>query len=162
MKTGTVIAVVGGAVVLLFWAASRGLINAGVRVNPSGTVTGIVAPQPSQNYSGYLAASTAPAVTGAINTALSGLSSSLSAWLHPTGSPSVPPAQGATTSSPSLAAQPSGPTTDQGVVASGAFVGPQVPPDLSYNATPGSAFDYSGLALDNSFDPEASLEPQYV
>jgi hypothetical protein len=44
------------------------------------------------------------------------------------------------------------------ISATGTLVGPQIPPDVQYNATPGSAFDYSGLAADNSYDPNASLE----
>jgi len=35
---------------------------------------------------------------------------------------------------------------------------PQVDSQISYNQTAAVAFDYSGLASDNSFDPGASLE----
>lgn len=178
MSTGGIIAIVIGGLAILFFATSRGLINSGVSVGvgPGGVTTakGIIAPQPSANYGGYLAASTAPGVSSALNGALTGLGGALAGWLgRPSSSPAAP-AQGASASSPSLAAQPSGPfmpsgpmpPTSIGIPTSGGgtfaedgwVIGPQISPDISFNSTAGSAFDYSGIASDNAFDPSASLE----
>lgn len=165
MSTGGVIALVIGAVAIIFLAVNRGLVQSGVPVGH-----GIVAPQPASNYGGYLAASTAPQVSNILSTLLSGANSAFHNWLAPK-SPGTPaPAQGFSSSSPSAAAQPTGPApgaiqpsnfdTTAGLVdtSGGWMIGPQVDPLVSYNQTPQSAFDYSGLASDNSFDPNASLE----
>lgn len=155
MKVWGIVAIVGGILVALYFAASRGLIGSGVPVGR----TGIVAPQPGTNYSGYLAATTAPQVSGILNTLLSGVNSAAHSWLAPSNSPStVGPNQGASANSPALFASPVGPMDTTMISATGTLVGPQIPPDVQYNATPGSAFDYSGLAADNSYDPNASLE----
>jgi hypothetical protein len=178
MKTGAVIAVVAGALILVFWATSRGLVNAGVAIGPGGRPSGIVAPQPSQNYSGWLAASTAGGVSNILNTALSGLNNVFGSWMQR--SPQAPTvAQGANSGSPSLAAQPVGVTLaqiaalNQSVMAPGTvqvstsdigstLVGPQVDPAMSYAATAGSAFDMGGLYADNAYDPSASLDVAFV
>lgn len=174
MKENTVIILIVAGAALLFWAVSTGLIKTtGGLVNVGG---GVLAPQPSQNYGGYLAVSSAPAVAGALSTAISGLGNAFSGWLgSPT--PAAKTAQGANPSSPSGAAQPSGPSPQavQSAIigqaaGTGAFtptatyasysdtlVGPQVSSQVAYSATPGSAFDYAGLASDNSFDPDYSL-----
>lgn len=170
MKDSTLVILVVAGAALLFWAVSSGIIRTtGGGINVGG---GVVAPQPTQNYSGYLAASTAPQVSGAINTAISGLSGLFSGWLS--GS-QVAPKTGQTysPSSPSLFAQPSGPAPTSGAKLvsslnpsvgsayasySDTLVGPQVSDDISYQATNGSAFDYYGLASDNAFDPDYSLE----
>lgn len=166
MKTGAIIAVVVGVVVVLYLAVSRGLIGSGVAVSvgPGGVTTahGIVAPQPGSNYSGYLAATTAPGVSSALNGLLTGVGGAFTKWLTPNAPAQPAPAQGANAASPSLAAQPSGPVPaaafgSASATGSGAPVGPMVPPDISYNATAGSAFDYSGLAGDNGYDPSFSL-----
>jgi hypothetical protein len=165
MKDSTVLIVVIAGFALIFWAFSKGFLSAsptGLGINPqTGKPFGVVnIPQPSQNYSGYLAASTAPGVSTALNGALSGIGAGLnnlfSGWIG--GSSQVqgvnqgavnPPA-----SAPSAAAQPVGPTAQ----IFGPFVGPVAYPDVSYNATPGSAFDYAGLAADNVYDPTYSLQ----
>ena len=162
MKPGAVIAIVIGVVAVIYYAFSRGIIGSGAVVTPGG----ILAPQPSSNYSGYLAATTAPQVSGILNTVLSGVNSGLHSWLAPS-SPSTPaPAQSASPNSPSLAAQPSGPSSSAIVVNpfnyGPAPVGPQVDAGLSYNFTPMNAFDYGGLAAQNTFDPAVSLEGNFA
>lgn len=159
MSTGGVIALVVGGLAVIFLLVNRGLVNAGVPVGH-----GIVAPQPAQNYGGYLAASTAPQVSGLLSTVLSGVTSAAHSWLSPSSSSNTPaPNQAASSASPSLSAQPSGPAAavssplGPSDVGMGWMIGPVIDPSLSYNATPGSAFDYAGLASDNSFDPNASL-----
>lgn len=174
MKDSTIIILVVGGLVVLFWAVSKGFISTtGLGVNPAtGQPYGVIAvPQPTQNYSGYLAATTAPGVASALNGALSGLGNLFSGWINnPTSTPSsvnqgpVAPAS----SAPSQAAQPSGPTSPSfysGASAPAqlnatayAPVGPVVAPDLSYTATPGSAFDYAGLAASNSYDSTYSIQ----
>lgn len=177
MKESTVIVLIVAGVAALFWAMSRGLL--GVGVGPTGLVanpaTGhlagaITVPQPTQNYSGYLAASTAPGVASALNSIFGGIGSSISGWLSPSGSSNTPYVnQGPIAPSPeapSAAAQPGGPLPDgffsgasqNPVVASSAFVGPVVAPDLAYGATSGLAFAYDGLAADNAPDMSYSLE----
>jgi len=189
MKSGAIVALIIGALALVYLAVSRGLISSGVQVSSTGGVIsqrGIVAPQPTQNYSGYLAATTAPGVSGAINGALSGLANAFSSWMSkppsqnpPVSSPAaLPGAQtvasavgtgvGSIFGGPSLAAAPSGPSIDAvGILptdisnydlAALSNVGPVVDPAVSYTATDQAAFDYSGLALDNAYDPSASLE----
>lgn len=168
MKEETVILLVVGAFALLFWGVSTGIIRTtGGNIQLGG---GILAPQPSQNYSGYLAASTAGGVSGVLNTALSGLSSTLTGWLGGGGQgpvvnqgPVVP-----ASSAPTQAAQPAGPTPASFYSGSSAPamlnasalapVGPVVPPDLSYGATSGAAFDYAGLAGANTYDPSYSIQ----
>ena len=172
MKDNTVILLVIGGLVLLFWAMSKGLLGTGatgLAINPAtGQPYGAISvPQPSTNYSGYLAASTAPGVANALNGALTGLSSMFAGWLGTSSTPTPAPAQGANPASPSLAAQPSGPTSSFYSGASApamldatqyaANVGPSVPPDISYNATQGAAFDFPGLTADNAYDPSYSL-----
>lgn len=156
----TIIIVVIAGIALLFWAMSKGLISStGLSVTPSGQQVGLISvPQPTQNYSGYLAATTAPAVSSAVNTAVSGLSTGVnhlfSAWFgQSTPTPYVnqgPVAPAA--SAPSAAAQPMGPITPV------TTVGPQIPSDISYAATAGSAFDYTGLANANSWDSTYALQ----
>ena len=152
MKENTVIILVVAVAALLFWAISTGLLKTGVNVGG-----GIVAPQPSQNYSGYLAASTAPAVSGALSNAVFGLSSAFTSWLHPSGGSSAPTPAGqqASATSPAGPAQPAGSTYAS---YDDSLVGPQIDPIMSYGATPGSAFDYSGLAASNAYDPSYSLD----
>lgn len=158
MKTGAVIAIVVGVLAVLYLAVSRGLIGSGVAIGPGGQQRGIVAPQPGSNYSGYLAATTAPQVSGILNTVLSGVNSAFHSWLAPSAPAAVPPAQGASANSPSLFAQPSGPAPQPSMYsAPTALVGPQIDPALQYDQTSGAAFDYAGLSNDNSFDPNASL-----
>lgn len=156
MKTGAVIAIVIGVVAVLYLAVSRGLIGSGA-VPLAG---GGVAPNPAKNYSGYLAASTAPQVSGFLNTAIAGVTSGLHAWFSSPSAPTPAPAQGGSPTSPSFAAQPSGPSasslTSQTGLA-GWFPGPSVDPSVSYNSTPGSAFDYGGLAAQNAYDPSTTL-----
>jgi hypothetical protein len=168
MSTGGVIALVIGGIAVIFLLVNRGLVNAGVPVGH-----GIVAPQPSSNYGGYLAATTAPQVSGLLSTVLSGVTSAAHSWLssNPPSSNTPAPNQSASASSPSLSAQPVGPNpgfiASGGILAAGPLgpsdsgmgwmIGPQVDPTISYNATPANAFDYTGLAYDNSYDPNASL-----
>lgn len=176
MKTGFLIAGILAAVGIVYLIFSKTLLggNPAVSVGPGGRQTGILAPQPSTNYSGYLAATTAPQVSGILNTVLAGVNSGFHSWLSPSNpTPANAPAnQGANMASPSLAAQPSGPYPTYGPAAPGnaagsfsdlqaafsAPVGPVVDPAMSYNATPGSAFDYGPLAADNAYDSAASLE----
>jgi hypothetical protein len=167
MKEETVIILIVAGVALLFWATSSGLLKVTGGAVPVGN-TGILAPQPSQNYSGYLAASTAPGVSSALNSIIGGLGTSLGAWLSPSGSPPPPVGQGASSASPSGAAQPIGvpnpaiqPTSisPSASLVGPTLVGPQIPPldGTSYDATLGSAYDYNGLSAANSFDPSYSL-----
>jgi hypothetical protein len=160
MKDSTIIIILLGGAALLFWAVSTGLIQTtggAVRVGPQGAVSGVVAPQPAQNYSGFLAASTAPGVSSALNSALSGIGNAFSAWLTPH-NPTVAAGQGPVSATPpTLSAQPSGPV---GATIAGASVGPIIPPELSYDATTGAAYDWMGLANANSFDPSYSLQEQ--
>lgn len=159
MSTGGTIALVVGVLAIFYLAINRGLINSGVQVGigPGGVTSarGIVAPQPSSNYGGYLAASTAPGVASALNGALTGIGSSLASWVHGSPAPAGPaPAQGASYNSPSMAAQPSGPV---GSYVAGSTVGPVIDPVVSYDATSGAAFDYPGLAADNGYDASVAL-----
>lgn len=157
MRTGAVVAIVAGVLIALYWAFSRGIIGSGgLGVRASG---GVIAPQPSSNYSGYLAATTAPQVSGILNTVLSGVNSGLHSWLAPAqaATPAPTPAPAA---SPALAAQPQGPSglNDSALFYSATPVGPQVDPTVSYAATSGAAYDLGGLASQNAFDPSSSLE----
>jgi hypothetical protein len=168
MKDSTVILLVVGGFVLLFWAFSKGFLTAsptGLAINPqTGQPYGAIqVPQPATNYSGFLAATTAPGVGQALNTIIGGLGTGLSAWISGGAAPNVPtPGQSASVNSPALAAQPTGAlygpfvdaTTFQGTATP---VGPIVDPTASYNSTSGLAFDYSGLSSANSFDPTYSL-----
>jgi hypothetical protein len=156
MSTGGVVAIVIGAVVILFLAVNRGLINSGVQISPTGAQRGIVAPQPAQNYGGYLAATTAPAVSSAVSSLISLGNGALTSWMRPANSP-TPVAQGGSVASPSLAAQPQGPAVTY-YNANITPIGPVVSPDLGYVNTNQAAFDYVGLANDNGFDINASLE----
>jgi hypothetical protein len=171
MKDSTIVILVIGGFAVLYLAFSRGFLSAsptGLGLNPAtGQAYGTInVPQPSTNYSGYLAASTAPGVSSALNGALSGIGSGLnnlfSGWFG--GSSQTPTAanQTATPASPSLGAQPAGPnygpfldaTMLQGTSNP---VGPVNNPDLAYAATSGLAFDYAGLANANSPDSTYSL-----
>ena len=182
MKEDTGIIVIIGGFILLFWAFSRGLIGSGIgptgiAVNPqTGVASGAISvPQPTQNYSGYLAATTAPGVSNALNTLVGGLGTTLSGWFS---GGSNPPqvAQGPAApavQAPSQAAQPSGPTPINPITGGGFFaganapamlnataatpVGPITDPSVTYDATSGSAFDFGGLAASNSVDPTYSL-----
>lgn len=160
MKEGTVIILIVGAVAVLFWAVSTGLIKTtGGNIQLGG---GIVAPQPSSNYSGYLAASTASGVSSALNGLLSGFGNMASGWFSPSGSGGGTTVQGqvAVPTSPALSAQPSGPnvaTPSTYASYDTSLVGPQISSDVSYDATSGAAFDYYGLSDSNSYDPEYSL-----
>lgn len=178
MKESTVIVLLVAGFAVLFWAFSKGFISAsptGLGINPStGQAYGVVnVPQPSTNYSGYLAASTAPGVSSALNQIFGGIGTGLSSWLSGGGSstpvvnqgPIAPPA-----SAPSASAQPTGPTPSgffsgasaNPVLSASAAVGPAIAPDLSYDATQNSAFDYAGLSSANAFDPNYSLmDPGY-
>lgn len=158
MSTGATVAIVVGVLAVFYLAVSRGLVSSGVAVGvgPGGITSakGIVAPQPSSNYGGYLAASTAPGVASALNGALTGIGSGLASWLHGSNPQAPAPQQGASPTSPSLYAQPSGPVGD---FVAGSTVGPVVDPAVSYNATSGAAFDYPGLASDNGYDGSVAL-----
>jgi hypothetical protein len=176
MKESTIIILVVAGVAALFWAVQTGLIKVtGGAVNVGG---GIVAPQPSQNYSGYLAASTAPGVSGALNAILGGVGSTLSSWLAPANAnPAAPtPAQvaasvgpvpgsiqptsatiGTQLVSPSFAG-PSGPSLANLMPSYSATpIGPQTDASLNYDSTTGNAFDYNGLSGANAYDPAYSL-----
>ena len=152
MNTGTALVLVGGAIAILFLATSKGLISSGAV--PVGR--GVYAPQPAQNYSGYLAASTAPGVSGALNNILSGLGSGLSGWLS------------RKTNVPAPNVQAAAPTGGYQAVSTG--VGPSNPTGtsdswdsmlwqdpLAYDNTNQVAFAYDPLAVDNAYDPNYSL-----
>jgi len=152
MNTGTALVIVGGVLAVLFFATSKGLISSGAV--PVGR--GVYAPQPAQNYSGYLAASTAPSVAGALNNVLSGLSTGLGGWLS----------RKANTPAPAVRA--AAPTGEYQAVSTG--VGPSNPTGtsdswdsmlwtdpLAYDNTNQTAFAYDPLALDNAYDPNYSL-----
>lgn len=167
MKEGTVIAIIVAGVALIFLAVSRGWLGTGV--GPTGIVTApapgqhgaIVTPQPTTNYSGYLAASTAPGVSNALNSALSGIGNLFTGWFG--SSPAAPaPGQSASGSSPTMSAQPSGPSPStlaaQAAEGMNTPVGPQVSQGVSYDATAQSAYDWLGLTADNAYDPSYSLQ----
>jgi hypothetical protein len=168
MKESTVILLVVGGFVLLMWAVSTGVLRTtGGNIQLGG---GIVAPQPTQNYSGYLAASTAGGVSDVLNTALSGLSGSVAGWFGGSGGSSTVVNQGPVqpaSQAPTAAAQPSGPTPSgfySGVSAPAMMnatqytpVGPIPPPDISYASTSQSAFNYDALANANSYDPSYDM-----
>lgn len=180
MKDSTIILLVVAGGALLFWAVSTGLIRTtggAIPVGPQGQIPSgaIYAPQPSTNYSGYLAATTAPGVSTALNSALSGLGTGInhlfSGWLSgsaaaqpsavsPSGGPNA--AQTAPSDTPALAAsagQIYGPFMSQAdLQGTSNPVGPIVDPAVGYAATSGAAFDYSGLASANSYDPGYSLQ----
>jgi|SRR6516162_359446 hypothetical protein len=166
MKDSTLVILLVGGAALLFWAVSRGFISAsptGLGTLPGPGQSGvIVTPQPTQNYSGYLAASTAPSVSSALSSVLSGFGNLASGWLSSKASgASVPPQQGASAYSPSMGAQPSGPSPFATQSAYSAYdntlVGPQIPDAVSYDATNGSAYAWAALADDNGYDPNYAL-----
>lgn len=178
---GWIVLIVGGFV-LLFWAFSRGLIGGGVgptgvAVNPqTGVASGAIqVPQPSSNYSGYLAATTAPGVASAVNTIIGGLGTTLSGWFSG-GSNAPQVAQGPAapaSAAPSAAAQPAGPTPINPITGGNFYAGANAPamlnataatpigpitaPDVTYDATSGSAFDYNGLSGSNAYDPTYAM-----
>ena len=161
MKDSTLIIIVVAVAAGLFFAFRGGFLApspTGIAVNartglPSGN---IAVPQPAQNYSGFLAASTAPQVAGALGNFISGAASSALAWFSPKNPPPPPPQQGASTVSPSLGAQPSGPAVPSPLYGTEAYVGPQVDPVMAYPMD-GASFGYASLATDNGFDPTYSL-----
>lgn len=176
MKTSTLLILVGAGFALIVWAFSKGLISSGaVPISAAGQPKPgtIVAPQPAQNYGGFLAASTASGVSSVLNTAISGLNNLFTGWFGKS-SGSTPVAQGSNPSSPSLFAQPGQTlqqltnlqTANQNYIASlepstysnpgSTLIGPQIDPSLAF--TSDGSFDYAGLAADNAFDPEYSLE----
>lgn len=162
MKDSTLVIIVVAVAAGLFFAFRNGFLSSsptGLGINartglPSGNIT---VPQPATNYSGFLAASTAPQVSNALGGFITGLSSSALAWLSPKQGQVVPPQSGASTVSPSLGAQPSGPWSLSDVWG-GALVGPQIDPVISYDSTNGSSFGYDSLAADNAFDPMYSFD----
>lgn len=164
MKAETALILVGGLIALLWFASAKGLIASGAV--PVGK--GVYAPQPAQNYSGYLAASTAPAVSGALSTILSGVAGGLSAWLHPKSSTPAPAVRAAAPTSAgyngSGGVGPSNPlgisTDDPAYQAMISGYSDQM--RAGYDQTSGSAFSYDALALDNAFDPNYSLDQTYL
>jgi hypothetical protein len=173
MKDSTIVLLLIGGAALLFWAVSTGLIRTTggmIPVGAQGQVAGgtILAPQPSSNYSGYLAATTAPGVSTALNSALSGISTGVNhlfaGWFGGSGAAAGPaPQQTASANSPALAAQPAGPVYGPFVDAqtfqgTSSPVGPINDPSVAYGATSGAAFDYAGLANANTYDPGYSLQ----
>jgi hypothetical protein len=163
MKEGTV-AIIIGAIVIGFLVVFR--FNTQVATGQR-----ILTPQPSQNYGGYLAASTAPSVATALNGLISGFGSAATSWLK--GSPrtvvqGAPPSPSAVASPAGIAA-PVGPQPNlQANFIAGlntysdpgsTLVGPQTNPAITYDATNGLAFDYAGLSGDNAYDPAASYQP---
>jgi hypothetical protein len=124
----------------------------------------ILTPQPTQNYGGYLQATTAPAVSSAISGIISGFGSTIGGWLGNSSQPSI--ATAGISAAGSVAAGvaprlisggPAGSAAPNAPAALIAPIGPITDPSLSYNATDYSSFDYSGLAGNNSWDPTSSL-----
>jgi hypothetical protein len=162
MKEGGVIAIVAGVVIVLWFAVNKGLIQA--RAVPVGA--GVYAPQPAQNYSGYLAASTAPGVSGALNSILSGVGGAVTAWLKK--GPSNP-APAVSAAAPGMGGYlgsggvgPSNPmgTIDQNDPAYLAMLaGNTDAAAMAYDQTTNNAFAYDALAADNAYDPNYSLSP---
>jgi hypothetical protein len=155
MKEAPTLAIVVGAVVLFYLAMKSGWIGA----NPSAAVPvgrGVYAPQPAQNYSGYLAASTAPGVSNALNGILSGVGSALSGWLTRSANTPAPAVQAAAPTGPNQAASTGvGPSNPLGISDSS---NPLLWTDpLAYDNTSVSAFSYDPLAADNAYDPNYSL-----
>lgn len=156
MKEAPLIAIIVGGVALLYLAVKSGWIGA----NPTAAIPvgkGVYAPQPAQNYSGYLAASTAPGVSNALNGIISGIGGAVSGWLH---SPSV--------NTPAPAVRAAAPTGANQAVSTG--VGPSNPLGISnsndpalwtdpllYDNTNVTSFAYDQIAADNAFDPSYSL-----
>jgi hypothetical protein len=153
MREGTTVVVVGAVALGLLYIFGR---QSAAQQNLAASValgrTQIV-PQAASNYSGYLAASTAPAVSTALNGFLTGLGNLGTSWLHGSSSTSV--------GSPS-AAQPQGAQQQLsggvGVTANSNYnLIPPISP-IAYDNTSGSAFNYQGLSYDNGFDPTYSME----
>lgn len=161
MKDSTLIIIIVAGAAVLFWAVSSGLINSGIQV-----------PQPAQNYSGYLAASTAPAVSNAINSVLGGLSNSLSGWLSgggPTapataaGTPGIAPAS-AVQAAVAAAASSQISTTDSPVsssLISPTFAAGPSGPDLSGLVASVQPPSNSGPVVDPSLSYNATTQNAY-
>jgi hypothetical protein len=156
MKDSTLLIIVG-ALVVGFLVVFK--YNTGVATGKT-----ILAPQPSQNYGGYLQATTAPSVSSAISSMISGLGSSVGGWLGKSSSPSIATAGiaaagqvGAGIAPRLISGGPAGAAAPNAPVQLIAPIGPITDPGLSYNATDYSSFDYGGLAYNNSYDPSASL-----
>jgi hypothetical protein len=124
----------------------------------------ILTPQPTQNYGGYLQATTAPAVSQALSGAISGFGSTIAGWLGSSSQPSIATAGisaagavGAGVAPRLISGGPAGSAAPNAPAQLIAPIGPITDPNLSYNATDYSSFDYSGLASNNAYDPTASL-----
>lgn len=130
----------------------------------------ILTPQPTQNYGGYIQATTAPAVSSALSGMISGFGSTVAGWLGKSSSPSIATAGISAaggvaagvaprliSGGPAGSAAPNAPNTNGGLIAPIPPTGPIVDPTLSYNATDYSSFDYGGLASNNAYDPTATL-----
>jgi hypothetical protein len=156
MKEAPFLAVVIGGFALLYLAVKSGWIGG----NPNAAIPvgrGVYAPQPAQNYSGYLAASTAPGVSDALNGLLSGVGGALSGWLHTRSSNS--PAPNVQAAAPTGAYQAAstgiGPSNPLGISDSN---NPMLWTDpLAYDNTGVTSFAYDALAADNAYDPTYSL-----
>jgi hypothetical protein len=152
MKTGGIIALVVGVIVVLYFAVSRGLISSGVSVGPGGQVKGIVAPQPSASYGGYLAATSAPAVSGILNTTLAGLNHAFAGWFGsgPSQPAAAPAALASTGPAPTLGAYVTTPNASAPLP----VIGPQIADATAYT---GLSDQFATVADENSYDPNTSL-----
>ncbi len=155
MKEAPLLAIVIGGFALLYYAMKSGWIGP----NPGAAVPvgrGVYAPQPAQNYSGYLAASTAPGVSNALNGLLSGIGGALSGWMHtkPTNTPANVQAA-APTGAFQAASTGVGPSNPLGLSDSN---DPFLWTDpMAYDNTDVTSFSYDALAADNAYDPTYSL-----
>lgn len=156
MKEAPFLAIVIGGFALIYLAVKSGWIGP----NQSAAIPvgrGVYAPQPAQNYSGYLAASTAPGVSSALNGLLSGIGGAVSGWLHQ--APKNVPAPNVQAAAPTGAYQSAstgvGPMNPTGISDSN---DPFLWTDpLAYDNTDVMSFSYDALAADNAYDPTYSL-----
>jgi hypothetical protein len=163
-KDGVIVVIVLAVAAGLFFAFKSGFISPGLGMTAGGKQVGTIAvPQPTQNYGGYLAATTAPAVSAGIGNLLTAGSHWIAGLASPAASATPAVASGANPASPTLAAQPAGPNnaSQAAMIAAegmGTTVGPMVDPQIAYDATAGSAFDWAGLSADNAWTSDASLD----
>lgn len=156
MKEAPLLAVIIGGFAILYLAIKSGWIGP----NQSAAIPvgkGVYAPQPAQNYSGYLAASTAPGVSSALNGLLSGIGGAVSGWLH---TPSVnSPAPNVRAVTPTSYSQSVSTGIGPGNITGTADSFDQTLWDnpIAYDNTDVTAFSYDAIAADNAYDPTYSL-----
>lgn len=155
MKEAPLLAAIVGGFALLFLAMKYGWIGG----NPNAAIPvgkGVYAPQPAQNYSGYLAASTAPGVSDALNGLLSGIGGAVSGWMHKSQNVPAPAVQAAAPTGAYQAVSTGvGPSNPLGI--SDSFDPALWSNPIAYDNTDVTSFSYDPLAADNAYDPTYSL-----